>query len=84
MTRARVPDVARQHALEHGVQPLHARVVDVTGAAPRLQQKERIAKQGGRIQIVRIALDEQLHRRRVRFVLLAPSFHVEVFDVTHR
>ena len=42
VTRARMMNVARQHALEHLVQAFDVRVVDVARTAARLHEEQRV------------------------------------------
>ena len=60
------------------------RIVEVSRAAARLQQEERVGVQRGGVQIVRIPCGDLAHRVRVRAILLHARVRVEVLDVAHR
>ncbi len=84
MTRARVMNVARQHALEHLVQAFDVRVVDVARATAWLHQKQRVAIQRGDLQVLRVLRHQLSHGVRVRAILLPSLLRVEVLDVADR
>ena len=81
---AGVLDVAREDAFQHAVQPLDVGVVQVARAPARLEQEQRVAVQGGGVEVVGVALGQRLHRLRIGLVLVAPLRHVEALDVAHR
>ena len=81
---AGVVDVLRENRLEHLVQLLDVRILDVARAAARLEQEQRVGVERRDVEIVRIRARDLAHRVRVGAVLLDPLVGVEALDVAHR
>ena len=77
-------DVTLQHAFEHRVKPLHARIVEIPGATAWFEQKESVSEECGRIEVIGIQFGQHLHCFGIGFVLFSPCVDLEVLDVTYR
>ena len=79
-----MPDVRRENRLQHTVETLDIRVVDVSGSPTGLEEKERVGIQGGGVEIGRVLGGHTSHRVGVRAVLFTPLLRVEVLDIADR
>ncbi len=76
-------DVFRENPLEHTMETLNARALEITCPAPRLEQKERIRVQRRGVQIVWIRVGDATHGLRVGFVLIDALLGIEFLDIPH-
>ena len=81
---ARMADVARQHAFEHGVNPLHFRILEIAVAVPGLEQKQRLGVQRRRIQIVRIPLGQSPRRIGPGPILYTAGLEIVIGHIADR
>ena len=84
MTRTGMTDVLRQHTLQDADDLLDGRTRDVPRPCPRFEEKQRLGVQRRRVEVVRIRVDDLLHRVGVGAVLIHPFCRIEALDVAHR
>ena len=83
VTGAGMVDVFRENPLEHAMQALNARALDVARAPARLEQEQRIGMQRGCVEIVGIRIRDAAHGFGVRLVLLDTLLGIELLHVPH-
>ncbi len=84
MAGAGMVDISRQDALEHLVQSLDVRIVDVARAAPGLEDEERVRIQRRDLEVVWKPRHDLLHGVAVGAILFDPLRGVELLDVANR
>ena len=84
MARPGVVEVLRQRALQHAEDALNVGVGEIAPAPAGLEQEERLRVQRGGVEVVRIGVDDLLHRVGIGAVLIDAPRRIEARDVPDR